>query len=147
MARPSKLNAERIATIGAVLAGANSLKTSAKAAGISESTLSAWCAKGRQERARLEANPKARMKASEKLFVELSETVDKSVAQADVTLVGIVRNAAVDDWKAASWLLERRDPKTWGRQTREPRADSSTTSGAIERAIGGLTSGPLLPGE
>jgi hypothetical protein len=39
--------------------------------------------------------------------------VDEAESQAQIALVACIRNAADHDWRAAAWLLERRDPANW----------------------------------
>lgn len=44
---------------------------------------------------------------------ELSARVSAAESQAEIALVTCIRNAANHDWRAAAWLLERRDPARW----------------------------------
>lgn len=88
--------------IGANIQLGMSLKNSALAAGISESTFYDWLSKGEQT---------ARGK-----YAEFSEYITESKAIAEQLQVQIIHKAADGgDWKAAQFILERRFPDEWGR--------------------------------
>ncbi len=108
MSRPLKLTPavrERIEL--AVSAGA-SYRAAAASAGVGESTLRSWLARGRAERgARKQA-------AGERPYVELVEGVEEASARAEVRAAALLFRAAESDWRAAAWFLERRDPESFG---------------------------------
>jgi transposase len=108
VARPSKLTAhvrERIAQ--AVSSGA-SYRAAALSAGVAESTVRSWLARGRAEQG---ARRHAR---GERPYVELVEAVEQAAGRAEVRAAVLIAKAAESDWRAAAWFLERRDPETFG---------------------------------
>lgn len=120
MGRPCKLTPEVHQRIVQFLRHGNSQKAAAEAAGITESTLQLWLAKG--------ASGKNR-------FSEFSEDCKKAQAEWQASMVRVVERHAVgadglpSTWQAAAWLLERRDHKNWGRRV------SAEHSGPDEKAI------------
>ena len=98
MARPTKLTPEVQATICNAVEAGTPLKYAAVYAGIGESTIYSWMAKAEA--------PKAAPH-----FVEFKEAVQRAQARSVTRLVAIITRAADNDWRAASWLLERRAPE------------------------------------
>ncbi len=148
--RRSLLTDERINNICQLVAAGNNLETSAAANGVSRSAFFSWLARGRAEQDRLAANPRAKIRASEKLYVELVERVELSRAEADARLVLLIAKAAQDPktWKAAAWLLERRDPARWGRTNRENAQGNETgAKGEVQKAIERMSAATPLPVE
>ena len=43
------------------------------------------------------------------------DTVKEALAEAQHRMLMIIQKAAVKDWRAAAWFLERRCPEDWGR--------------------------------
>jgi transposase-like protein len=79
----------------------NYIDVAARFGGITKETFYVWCRLGRKRGAR---DP-------HKTFVE---EVDRALAQCETQLLGNIRKAGEDDWKAAAWLLERRFRSRWG---------------------------------
>lgn len=97
MGRPTKYRREIVdAIIAAIEAGAT-YDLAAAAAGISTDTLGRW----RKEKP---------------LFAELMREAEGKGA---VKLLRVIDTAAVDDWRAAAWKLERRYPREYGRTVQE----------------------------
>lgn len=88
----------------AVRAG-NHLETAAAYAGVDEHTLFDWLRRGAKER----TGPHR----------ELSQALDKAMAEAEVRDVAIIAKAAERDWRAAAWRLEHRWPHRWARKEPE----------------------------
>ena len=86
--------------------GAALVEDVADANGISPTTFYRWMQLG--------AEPDAPRE-----FREFREAVKKARAVSSVALVGIIRRAAIKNWTAAAWLLERRRPDLWGRPFRQ----------------------------
>jgi transposase len=110
MPRPRKLTIglrERMAT--AVSAG-SSYRAAAQAAGIGESTLHSWLARGRAEQDARRHNP------AERAYVLLLQAVEQASAGAEVRAAKMITEAAGTDWRAALAFLERRDPENWGKR-------------------------------
>jgi len=50
-------------------------------------------------------------------YAEFAEATTRARSDCLASLVSTVRTAAVTDWRAAAWMLERRDPDGWSRRT------------------------------
>jgi transposase len=120
MARPVLIEPERAKRIADLILAGNNAETAAMACGVSRASYYAWMARGRAERDRLDADPKSKPKLSEAIYLEFLDTIEKAKAEAEARLVVLIQKAAQTPrtWQAAAWLLERRDPKNWGRVTR-----------------------------
>ncbi len=104
MARPTKLTPEVADTIIDAIRDGGFAVTAAHRAGISEQTYYAWCKRGL---------------SGEQPFAEFLERLKRAGAEAQASLLGLIRHAAErGTWQAAAWILERRWPTDWGRQPR-----------------------------
>jgi hypothetical protein len=92
MPAKSKLTPELQKLICTLLQAGNTKKVAAEAAGIAESTFYDW----------MQTTP------------AFAAAVEKAEAEAEATLVTRVAKAASNSWRAAAWLLERRNPDEWG---------------------------------
>lgn len=105
--RPSKLNdTVRKAIVQAVSHGAV-FETAAAFAGVERVTFRAWLTRGRKEIAEDKLDTPHAL-----LVIEL----EKALADCEVMWLTAVGGAAVDHWKAAAWLLERKWPERYGRR-------------------------------
>ena len=95
--RPCLLTKPREAILLKAIEAAMPLKHAAMLAGISYDTLNRWRIKGESELARPE-------------FRDFCKSLRRSEAVAMQRLVTVVREAGEKDWKAATWMLERRFP-------------------------------------
>lgn len=78
-------------------------KQAAAYGGISYSTLNRWRREGEME-------------DGAEQYREFWRQLEQANGEAALSLVGRVNEAAAQgDWKAASWILERRFPRIWGR--------------------------------
>lgn len=102
--RPSKLTPETKHRLFEALKRGAHLETACQCANISFQTLRDWIKKGESA------------KTGE--FFEFSEEVNKTIADAEIALVSKIRIASEDDWKAASWILERRHSDRWANTQR-----------------------------
>jgi len=91
MARITKRTDERVERILDALSNGQTRRVAAACGGVSDDTLRRW----------IQTDP------------ELSLRVSAAESQAEMALVTCIRNAAGHDWRAAAWLLERRDPANW----------------------------------
>src|SRR5215211_6194992 len=103
--RPRKLTAKRQkAIVDAVRTGAHR-EQAAEAAGISRRSLQNWLARGEL--------------GGEQPYRRFAEAVREAEAQAELESLRTIEKAAAEgDWRARAWVLERRWPQRWGRQTR-----------------------------
>jgi len=100
--RPTKLTAEIQQKIVTAIAAGNYIETSAALVGINRTTLQRWMKRG----ARAQSGKHA----------DFCSAVHKALAQAEVRDVAIIGQAAVKQWQAAAWRLERKNHKRWGRK-------------------------------
>ena len=111
MARPSSLTDERREAAERALATGAPLSVAAAAADVSPRTLSRWLEDGLVVRRELVAVPEPG---------EPSAGGGGALREDDVgierALVGAVLTAAKTDWRAATWLLERRWPRRYARR-------------------------------
>lgn len=99
--RPSKLNDETKKRLFDAVKQCNTLEVSCSQAGISYRTMRNWEERGRRE------------KSGE--YFHFFQALRQAKAEAEAQLVGIITRATEKDWKAAVYLLERRNPKDWGK--------------------------------
>lgn len=86
-----KRSPERIERVIQTLETGASLRAASAAAGIGEGTLRRWRADDE----------------------ELAARIERARDVGEVALVGLIRTAAADDWRAAAWLLSHRWPDRW----------------------------------
>ena len=99
MPRP-KLDPALTDRLVALIRAGNYLEVAATAAGIHRSTLHRWLRLGReQKRGR---------------YRKFLNAVEKAQAESESRDVAIIAKAASDDWKAAAWRLERKQPRRYG---------------------------------
>jgi transposase len=115
MARPHKLDEDKIARVVEALRAGNYMETAAAYAGISKSILYKWLADGREVRQKVAKGGIASDLESKQL--ELLDSVEKARAEAEVRNVHLIQQAAQGGtWQAAAWFLERSHPGKWGRR-------------------------------
>lgn len=107
---PGKLTEQVIARIVAVLRAGGYPEVAAKVAGISRSTYKNWIKRGDPEGDDPEDAP----------YRRLRERVDAAQAEGEARNVAIIARAALDNWQAAAWLLERQHPERWARISQRP---------------------------
>ena len=100
----SKLTPQVLERICQSLALGSYLEVSFRAAGIHPGTGHSWLAQGEKQ----EEGP----------FREFYEAVGEAQAAAEERLVGLISNAAVEDWRAAECLLSRKFPERWAGKAR-----------------------------
>ena len=91
MSRPTKRTPSRVAAILQTLHAGHTRKVATAAGGICEETFRRWVA----------ADP------------QLQQQVVQAEAGAEHSLVECIQRAGEVDWRAAAWLLERRNPAAW----------------------------------
>lgn len=80
----------------------NTLRASAGLAGIRPVELQSWLNRGRLH--------------TSGIYYDLYHEVLRARSASEIELVSVVENRAIDDWRAAAWLLERRFRQTWGKE-------------------------------
>lgn len=114
--RPTKLTKEVQAKICNAIRAGNYMETASAYAGISKSTLYEWLRRGEREKQRVAENNRARIRKSEQIYVEFSDSVEKALAESEVRDVALIAKASETQWQAAAWRLERRFPERWGKK-------------------------------
>jgi hypothetical protein len=129
--RPSKLTPTLTAAFCERVADGLSRTRAAVAVGISNKTLFAWLRLGRRSRSRPHADFRTAVLAAEAAFVafRLAEVVQaaaphrertaRTTTHADGRVVTEVTERVEADWRAAAWLLERREAGTFGKDRAE----------------------------
>jgi transposase len=102
--RKPKLTKELIELLGTALQNGNYIETACDFVGINRATLYRWLQESEED----DAKP---------ILKDLSDTVRKARAQAEMRNVLRIQKAADDSWQAAAWWLERSQPKKWSKQT------------------------------
>lgn len=107
---PSKLTTAVEARIVAVLRAGGYPEIAAQVAGISRRTFSVWIKRG---------DP-AGDDPDDAPFRRLRERVEAAQAEGEARNVAIIARAALDNWQAAAFLLERQHPERWARISQRP---------------------------
>lgn len=103
MARPLKLTQELQDRICLAIRAGNYSKIAAEMNGIGETTFYRWLDIG--------SKPNA-----SRIYREFRESIKRAEAEAEVTNVARIRQAADNGtWQAAAWYLERKHGDRWGR--------------------------------
>jgi hypothetical protein len=127
-----KIDRKTIDEIVLMVKMGNYLETAAAYAGIHKATLHRWLKRGREEIERINnsSNKASKIRKSEELYVDLCDSVEKSLAEAEIRDVQIIYNACKADWKASAWRLERKYPERWGHK--EQHEITGKDGGAVE---------------
>lgn len=105
MARKSKISRDLIRKAEKLIMAGNYAKTVCDYLGIGETTWYRWLKEGE--------------KAKRGLKREFWEAIKKAEAHAEIRHVGVIYEAARQDWRAAGWYLERKHREKWGRNDYE----------------------------
>lgn len=113
--RPTKLSKEVQDKIVSAIKLGNYIETASAFAGINKSTLYDWLKRGAREEARRMNGEKADRKETK--YVQFSNAIEKAMAESEVRDVGLIGQAAKENWQAAAWRLERKYPDRWARRS------------------------------
>lgn len=145
--RKSKLTPELIGKLRDVLTGGSTVADACAYVGISEQSFYLWIKLGEalqngDEHPDLPVVPKKTRKMSNadfdalmreyethiQLLTEFPELVKKAQAFMRVNAIARIIAASTNgEWQASAWLLERSDPKNWGRRVVENTHDGEIT--------------------
>lgn len=107
--RPSILTPERKKTFIKALENGSTIKLACALAGFRVSTVCEWIQRGKGEHSTRQSTPE---------YAEFAAEVERAIARSELTLLKRVNAASRDDWRAASWILERRFPAQWSNTQR-----------------------------
>jgi hypothetical protein len=102
----------------------STLESASALCGVSSRVVRLWLTRG----ARAADNPELAAKESEQPYIEFHDLMRRAHAGNENFLVKAIRDATEDDWKAASWMLERRYPLVWGTRRPMPVEDDTDAS-------------------
>lgn len=116
--RPTVLTPEVADTILTLVRAGNYLEVAAAAAGVARDSLFEWLKRGARERRSVQAGKREKPRKSEQPFVDFSDSLQKARGTSEAADLEVIRRAAVKNWQAAAWRLERKHPQRWGRRER-----------------------------
>mgnify|MGYP003642701083 CR=1 FL=1 len=115
--RKTLLNEARLEAITTLLRAGSYIDDSCKSVGISVGTFYNWMSRGQVQRERQTAG--LEIEEKETPFLEFLEAVEVADAEGIVGHVMNIDHAAKNGaWQASAWILERKQPKKWGRHDR-----------------------------
>ena len=119
MGRTLKLTEEVQDKICVAIRLGNDKKVAAALAGVSETTFYRW----------LEM---AELPNAKKEYREFRESIERAEAEAEVTRIARITQAADNGtWQAASWWLERKFPERWGRNDKIRQEITGNLNGGV----------------
>ena len=120
MATPSKrgrktlLTPDRLEAITTMLRAGSYVDDACRAVGIHRATFYNWMQRGNVQRERLNAG--LEIEPDEQIFLEFLDTVEEADAEGIIGhLMNIDHAAKNGTWQASAWILERKQPRKWGR--------------------------------
>jgi hypothetical protein len=115
-ALPARISSGAVDKVIKAVRQGNFLSNAAKLVGVDEATLHIWMTKGKEYN---ELGPDAPMPSTAPLYRKLHREVTRARANLEAALVSTVAATALDkeDWRAATWFLERSFHKDWSRKS------------------------------
>jgi len=104
MARPTKLNDERHKRLCDLVRAGNWLESAAAMAGVSSAVVRDWCRRGEREAE----------KGLDTIYTRFAADFETARAASEGHLVMRIMQATGKDWKAAAWLLSKKNPDRFG---------------------------------
>jgi hypothetical protein len=101
---PLRLTPSVRRTLVAALAAGSYRTEAARYAGVGIRSFYRWLERGKADQ---EAGRRSPCRA-------LLEAIEKAEADAEVRALAQISKASTDDWRAAAWKLERKNPERWG---------------------------------
>lgn len=120
MPQPTKLTEQVKLDIAKMLQTGVDAETCARANGVSLRTFQRWVERGLELRVRQDEGK--RIRAEDRVYLELLDDIEVAMAQAEIRAVGTLDRAAQNGvWQAAAWKLERMfSDKYAGKGARRP---------------------------
>lgn len=124
--RPDSITEERTAHMETLLKSGSFVQVACQVVGIPYSTHKDWMEKGRAD----DAAPQYRI---------YCQRIEQARAVGEDNLVKVVASSAIEDWRAAAWMLERMEPERWGRRSVNasggPRSDGPVEETPLKRLL------------
>ena len=115
--RKTLLTPERLEAIKTMLRAGAYVDDSCRAVGITKTTFYNWLQRGNIQRERLNAG--LEIEENESKFLDFLDAVEEADAEGIIGHLMNIDNAAKNGtWQASAWILERKQPKKWGRYDR-----------------------------
>lgn len=112
--RKTLLNEQRLEAIATMLRAGAYVDDACRSVGISTQTFYNWIQRGRVQRERAAAG--LELESDEKPFLEFIDTIEEADAEGIIGHVMNIDHAAKNGtWQASAWILERKQPRKWGR--------------------------------
>lgn len=112
-----KLTKVITAQIVKLISGGCYLSDSAASVGLSKETVYRWIRIGKKALAERENG--GEVKPDDIVYYNFYRAIQKAKARGVRLLLNRIKAATEKDWHAAAWILERKDPKRWGRNKLE----------------------------
>lgn len=84
--------------------------------GVSEAVYYKWMSIGEKLQRRIDDGEKVTPTAYEKACVKFVGDVRRAISDGQAALLALVHQGAREDWRAASWILERRHPESFSKR-------------------------------
>lgn len=115
--RHTLLNDTRKEAIATMLKAGAYVDDACRAVGIARATFYNWMQRGNVQRERLNAG--LEIEPNEAQYLDFLDTVEEADAEGIIGHLMNIDNAAKNGtWQASAWILERKQPKKWGRYDR-----------------------------
>jgi hypothetical protein len=111
--RPDTITEERIVHMETLLHSGSYISVACQVAGIPYSTHKDWMKRGQ-----LAGGKNGQYRA-------YADRIEVALAIGEDNLVKSVAAGAVEDWRAAAWMLERKEPERWGKKSIAANAEDS----------------------
>lgn len=141
--RPLSLTPGVIAQVKQLLPRALYFETVAASIGVHRLTFRKWLRDGAKETRRREQGHDPDPKLD--LHCELSNTVQKVLAETETDYLSQIQAAGTQAWTAVAWILERRFPGKWSQNRAELRQLKRQVEELVKRGGGGARTGPRTP--
>tara|TARA_R100001509_G_scaffold92665_2_gene53569 strand:+ start:44 stop:439 length:396 start_codon:yes stop_codon:yes gene_type:complete len=125
MSRPIKLNEQKMQEICKWLTAGHFIEQAASLAGVSASSIYNWLSQGKTDQA----------EGNQTIYSEFLEKVVESKAKAEALFLNTVRQAATNGvWQAATWYLERSNPR-WNKELQKQLIEQAQLESQKEEVI------------
>jgi|TARA_Y100000004_G_C8858602_1_gene387959 hypothetical protein len=125
MGRPIKLNEDKMQQICKWLSAGHFIEQAASLSGVSSASIYNWLSQGKTDQDNGEVT----------LYSEFLERVVESKAKAEALFLNTVRQAATNGvWQAATWYLERSNPR-WNKELQKQLVEQAQLESQKEEII------------